>query len=881
MEHQDERDFEHLHCDDSSDTGDQDRASSAGSLSLADDWVQPDEAEALLPFISPDNWSIFQDDVWRYISLQHRRSYLEQQGISNQSVSATMGHLVWKLSGHDHQTVANEVEPCCQCWREPDCGKYCGQPMGCCKSSRLCRVTSFCRFASWGLLGSRQDLRSRSGSGSSYEAPCNETIDCRGPKKSFRFSSGIFETWDIRKFTGLGWGCCQKMTEPSTGSGSTGARSKDAGPKAGTADSASDCGMPKGRWGCLRRWRLRYPLRRTSHSGKHKNAYRRQIELVFIDQLWMRMCSRRCSSGRDPYDPNNRVTLIGIPTSAQHVRITELSGPKSRNDGKQARATKSQCTRPPGPVPRSLFMLASIAKVRVGAHPTWAAAVRIANMPGHAAAKHSREWDGHSRNYGSSSSQGHHANKAVVKRSFRRACLRAVEHGATAYRGRTLRPQQLTALQRETARRILQGRRRQRPLEQDTKTTGQQGDRMRILTWNSGGLPYHEFAHWLSVTGSSYDVVIVVETRIPNDMEHILDEYTLIHSAAKHAGILVLIHKKLALAHRVTWRAVEAGRILHVKVHGQRQCLNIVGLYQQAWQPHNIPGCIKRRREILRKLDTLLQECSQNQLLLPGGDFNTEVGQWKNLVGPALTPGRDAGDLHPQDWPDLRELMDQRGLCALNTFQAWSPTYEGVGPGGTHVQTRIDFIMTWGKVADASSRQCQYLRAFPVSAHRGTAQHVPLVANLRARWTPWKSADSQRVFNAAHRRQLVGMKQQCLPEWQKWVSSMQHQVTHAMTPAQLNETLNSSTWNIMQAKPWREVPVPTLSLRKDPLWQQGVRHMWTSYREFKRHSYVNLRSVVTVWKHFADFKRASRISRQHARCRKQQLVDEFLHRKPP
>ena len=95
-----------------------------------------------------------------------------------------------------------------------------------------------------------------------------------------------------------------------------------------------------------------------------------------------------------------------------------------------------------------------------------------------------------------------------------------------------------------------------------------------------------------------------------------------------------------------------------------------------------------------------------------------------------------------------------------------------------------------------------------------------------------------------------------------------------MSPEHLNETLNQSASSALHVMPSKGTPVPTLSLKKDGQWQQGVRHMWNACRAFKQHSKVNLQSVLRVWRQYAIFKRDSKTSRANA---KQQLVDEFLH----
>ena len=141
---------------------------------------------------------------------------------------------------------------------------------------------------------------------------------------------------------------------------------------------------------------------------------------------------------------------------------------------------------------------------------------------------------------------------------------------------------------------------------------------------------------------------------------------------------------------------------------------------------------------MLVRLGQLLDECSDNQLLVLGGDFNTDLQPIDRLVGNAVPQHTQAAPRQP-DWEQLQHLVQRQDLCALNTFQSWSPTYSGRGPQGEVIRSRIDF-MTKRKQADNESRKCRYDHDFILTAHRSNAQHSPMFFSLRAKWTPWKSS---------------------------------------------------------------------------------------------------------------------------------------------
>ena len=88
--------------------------------------------------------------------------------------------------------------------------------------------------------------------------------------------------------------------------------------------------------------------------------------------------------------------------------------------------------------------------------------------------------------------------------------------------------------------------------------------------------------HWAHTEGEPYSIIILTETRLATDMEFSTARFNVVHSAAKHAGVMVLICKKLAVMDRVTWRAIIPGRLVQVRLHGARRYTDIVAVYQQA-----------------------------------------------------------------------------------------------------------------------------------------------------------------------------------------------------------------------------------------------------------------------------------------------------------
>ena len=72
-------------------------------------------------------------------------------------------------------------------------------------------------------------------------------------------------------------------------------------------------------------------------------------------------------------------------------------------------------------------------------------------------------------------------------------------------------------------------------------------------------MPYNEIIHWLQTQSEQIDVAIVVEARIVHAMEHTTGEFHVMHSPAKYAGVMILIHKQVANRNCIGWREIEPG----------------------------------------------------------------------------------------------------------------------------------------------------------------------------------------------------------------------------------------------------------------------------------------------------------------------------------
>ena len=319
---------------------------------------------------------------------------------------------------------------------------------------------------------------------------------------------------------------------------------------------------------------------------------------------------------------------------------------------------------------------------------------------------------------------------AVHKRSFRRACKRALIKGASMYHGRLLTisdfPAGLIAKQRAALTAPQTGTRAMPSLP--TKHP-----RINILTWNPGGMSASsliELRAWLR--HQPIDVVVLPETRWGYDRCWNDDKWAYIHTAStepRSGGILVMLAKRLIQPENLGFEVVQAGRILHVRLHFQTYNIDLVGVYQFSDNGTSITR--DKRQGLWKTLDGYLEGLPNRNNLICCGDFNCSLAEQHPWVGSstfewhgAHIPGPRHGDMET-----FAQLVRRHSLTALNTWTMAGPTYFH----GQHA-SRIDFAMTRLAHSDGQSKHVQYLTAAdflpPNSVH-----HIPMVFSIRHGYT--------------------------------------------------------------------------------------------------------------------------------------------------
>ncbi|CAL1163756.1 unnamed protein product [Cladocopium goreaui] len=169
---------------------------------------------------------------------------------------------------------------------------------------------------------------------------------------------------------------------------------------------------------------------------------------------------------------------------------------------------------------------------------------------------------------------------AVQKRSFKRACRRAILNGSSHYHGSCMRVEDFPPA-------LVQKLQAESPLTRCPRThstAAPRKGRLTCLHWNPGGLAQSTLAEirlWLQ--RHPVDIVVLTETRWSFSSTWTDKAWMYVHSASddyKSGGILIMISRRLACPEQLGHQAIVDGRLVHVRVHFDSQALDILAIYQ-------------------------------------------------------------------------------------------------------------------------------------------------------------------------------------------------------------------------------------------------------------------------------------------------------------
>ena len=453
-----------------------------------------------------------------------------------------------------------------------------------------------------------------------------------------------------------------------------------------------------------------------------------------------------------------------------------------------------------------------------------------------------------------------------VKRSFKRACRRAICQGSARYRGRTLTAAQVPA----DLASLKQTRSRPKPMP------GQECG-LKVLTSNTGGIGgrlYEELLYYLE--NSSWDIVVLQETRSGPDMEYQCGSWNVVHSGHKpgQAGVLIALRKSLAKSCDIQLNHIIAGRLLQVRFPlRDGRHVHVLGLYQKAWSSSD-KAILDKRQEVWFKLDQCLQSIAWRDTLLLAGDFNTQLVAAPPGIGPGL---QAQTQIHASDHTELARLIEVHSLVVLNSWSSKSQTKHTYQFGSQRSQ--IDFILTRHRDATPTARASKTLCNFHVGASRHSGpHHLPVGALVPFCPPPWQSSHLQRRPSARANAEAVASAATGFPsaEQQSQINSMREVVVRGLPLCTGTDGAHRLRSLVAEACR-RFFPAPTAPPMTPKAWEtstvtDGIRAMWQARKKMRSCRTVSLSSLFSAWHACASYSKLHEAHKRRCRNFKQERL---------
>ena len=477
---------------------------------------------------------------------------------------------------------------------------------------------------------------------------------------------------------------------------------------------------------------------------------------------------------------------------------------------------------------------------------------------------------------------GHGGHTTVRKRSFARACRRALRTGYTTYRGTLMTPNDFPYYLTQQISKELEGKPVRSIVREPPGTRPTKKSRLHIFLWNPGALStsrFQELLLWLNA--NKVGLAIIPETRwsLETDWSTVAPDgsrWHCVHTGrpGHSGGVMILLSASTCRAQDLHWQVVCQGRLLHVRISTGSRATDVLGLYQYV---HRDDNRVLRQQLLMQLKDYLVHLPKRNTLIL-AGDFNTSMTTLPGFVASSTFQwkgGRTQGAQH-SDTSDLMQVLQQQGLVAFNT---WNGTHGPTFVGPHHV-SRIDFLLTRRHSADHAAKKVRQVTDFPMLLAQG---HVPLTTSMPKSWVPYKDRTSDFRFTLRHRLLTRMLWQTDDPLWRSWVDRSKARLTNltqqdvfrGATPetqlAKINETLKTDCASTFAQAPLLHAPLSG----PDP-FQQHVECKWTHWKLSRAQTASDLRSCFLSWRHWTSFLGLDREQQRVARRRKRAKIEHLM-----
>ena len=328
------------------------------------------------------------------------------------------------------------------------------------------------------------------------------------------------------------------------------------------------------------------------------------------------------------------------------------------------------------------------------------------------------------------------------KRAFRRACerIRRSQLGGTWYRGKWT-----------TASELHGGKPNDRSgrLREGPKAAAAKRDsiaRLSFLSYSIGGIStdsYDAFANWLQ-DQTQAQVVVLQEIHWGLGKEDTCFQIgswyimTCVDPNNRFSGVAVCVLSKLISFSDLRFVTIVPGRFMHVRCLRHDFNIDIVGMYQWAWNTQHVSLTGQRRHRAWTSAGRLLSQLPRRNMLLWCWDANAPVVPKQSYVGKGVAKSQ-----HVQTEVDeFMELIASYDLCVLTSWKSSRRSVAGTHVG-TDICTQIDFLISRRSMSDLQSRQAQPV-GLDLTPWRHGAKHRSICGSIpfRGDWQKFQAKQS-------------------------------------------------------------------------------------------------------------------------------------------
>ena len=251
--------------------------------------------------------------------------------------------------------------------------------------------------------------------------------------------------------------------------------------------------------------------------------------------------------------------------------------------------------------------------------------------------------------------------RKATKRSFKRACRRALQYGQAMYKGSTITVKMVQPSWLDCEK-----------VTNKTRRSIRERKGLRVFCWNSGGLASGQWDELLlHIDPQAWDILLIQETHWAESRDFVTGPWSCIASSAgrgSKAGVLIMVHQRICHNSMLRAEHVLPGRLLRIRLPlpgKDLRHLQVICAYQKAWNSRQASSVIEQRSGFWNKLDAALASVPSRDVLILGGDLNVSIPMTTGTAGAGVSPPPQDG---ATDASDLIGIAKQHGLIFLNTW---------------------------------------------------------------------------------------------------------------------------------------------------------------------------------------------------------------------